>query len=207
LSASTILKAQFNIKVAYSGLYTKLPLTKQYFRIFNTNNDLKQEFASPRYLHGLDIGTCYRYKSWIAEAGWVILQSKKIEAITQTNITHKWNLSTSEFYLGLESRFGMFGVGSSLGYNSIKYKQTPDGSNKKNTVLREPIINTKFYIIIEAKGENNAIAIKPFFQPQWQSLNLNRFSQNLNNINSNDKEYFSGYGISIVIYNGPQMKN
>lgn len=209
LGACTNMHAQFNIKVGYTGGVAKLSSIDNIFQRFNDNQpDIEKGFDNFRYQHGLDLGLRYSVGSFAFDAGYSVISSNKDAiGVDGGNEDFDMKLSTSTIYAGIESRFGMFGVGGNIGYQKLKAKGRINTS-ERYTLYSQQEPSSKFYLIVEAGSDNIAFSIRPFINVNWKSYNVrgieNELSPELVN-NSNDyNQDVTMYGISLFFYNGPQ---
>lgn len=214
--------AQFNIKVGYSGGFTKAPvlngIVDRYNIKFGKADAPLEQFRS---LHGLEIGLRYRLSRVGFEVSWNSMTDRN--AVVGRPVTgpstgvffqDKYYLSLSEFSFGLENYFGNIGYGASIGYRTARMKTDITGSTKKKReVLSESGLCSKFYLIFQYPGDKVGIALKPYIQLPLADLNMRNFDTELNREldgNTNyvapdpQKEKFMMYGFSIVLYNGKQ---
>ncbi len=199
----TLVTAQFNLKVAYTGLRADFENTNTSFNLFDTNNALDKPYGTMHYLQGLDIGIRYKWNRIGLEAGWTNMQSYKIDALG-TNIDQNWRISSSEFYTGIENYFGNFGFGASVGFNKMRYKVNIPGSRDRKSIVSESILSSKIYIFTTVSSGSTAISIKPYYVPKWGQFDITSFNESLGVSQSKSNEYLTGFGFSIVLYNGPQ---
>lgn len=195
--------AQFNIKVGYTGSGLGLKQSEKAFEKFNEENTLTKAFDTKKYLQGLDLGLRYRWNNVGIEGGWTNIQSSKIDALGP-DYNHNFRLSSSEFYVGLENYIGNFGFGVSVGYNTLRYKKNIIGTKDRNSVIRTSFLTSKIYLLTSVTSGSTAISIKPFYIPKWNTYNLTPFIDDLGVSIDNPNEYFSGFGFSVILYNGRQ---
>ena len=213
---------QINIKVGYTGGFTKAPVLNKIVNDFNqsfisknTNGRLDDVLDEVRSLHGLEIGLRYRLNSVGFEASWCSISDKSdVFGVLddKTNFSDKWYTSLTEFSLGLENYFGKFGYGASIGYRTARIKTDIAGApRKKRLVTNESGLAPKLYLIFQFPGDKVGIAFKPYVQFPINKLDVSSFDQELNaQLDKNyiavspQDEKFLIYGISIVLYNGKQ---
>jgi hypothetical protein len=218
------LSSQLNIKIGYTGGFTKAPIVNKIVHDFNANYTNAQpggklDVALPdfRSLNGLEIGLRYRIKRMGFEASWSNISGRSdVYGVLSTNLAFKdkWFLSLTEYSFGIENYFGHFGYGASLGYRTARFKTDIVGSTrKKKLVTDESGWGSKFYLIFQFPGQKVGIAFKPYIQVPLQTIDVSSFDQELNEqLNPSYQsvkpleEKFMMYGISIVLYNGRQVK-
>lgn len=213
---------QINLKVGYTGGFTKAPVLNNIVDRFNSNflstqsnGKLDDALDQVRSLHGLEIGVRYRMNKVGFELSWHNMSDKSDVFGTlndKTSFQDKWYTSLTEYSLGVENYFGLFGYGASIGYRTARIKTDITGApRKKRTVSNESGLASKFYLIFQYPGEKVGIAFKPYVQMPIQNINVSNFDQELNAQLDNNylaknpqEEKFFMYGISIVLYNGRQ---
>lgn len=213
---------QLNIKVGYTGGFTKAPALNAIVDKFNTdfisNNPegkLDDALDQIRSLHGLEVGLRYRMNSVGFELSWHNMSDKSDVFGTLNNkssFQDKWFTSLTEYALGVENYFGNFGYGASIGIRTARIKTDITGApRKKRQVTSESGLASKFYLIFQYPGDKVGIAFKPYVQVPIRDLDVSSFDQELNvQLNNTyqavqpQSERFFMYGISIVLYNGRQ---
>ncbi len=224
LACSYTMQGQINIKVGYAGAFTKAPVLNKIVDDFNANflktqtqGRLDDPLDQFRSLHGLEVGLRYRMKSVGFEVSWQSVNDKSDVVATlsnKSNFQDKWYLSLTEFSFGIENYFGRLGYGAALSYRTARLKTDISGApRKKRTVTDVSGFGSKLYLIFQFPGEKVGIAFKPFIQVPLKSLDISNFDQELNSQLDNtwvatrpQEERFFMYGISIVLYNGRQVK-
>lgn len=221
LFISVPLSGQVNIKVGYTGGFTKAPAFNKVVNDFNDkfvskyNGKLGDELDEIRSLHGLEIGLRYRMNKVGIELSWHSMSDKSDVFGTlnnSVNFQDKWYTSLTEFSFGLENYIGNLGYGASIGYRTARIKtDIPNVSRKKQSVTDESGFASKFYLLFQYPGDKVGIAFKPYVQVPLKNLDISSFDQELNiqldeNYTSTKplEERFFIYGISIVLYNGKQ---
>ncbi len=196
--------SQFNFKVGYIGLFPNLDKTNNLLTQYNDFNNPGLKYDKIKYLHGIDIGGRYIIGNTGIELGWFNAQSKKVK--TQGVITDDWKVSLSGFYLGIERYYKNFGLGASIEYNRMRYKSKIEGISGSETVLSDQFLSSKIYLLTSASSGSTAISIKPFFIPKWNPINIASVQDEIisNGPEGPINEYINGFGITVVIYNGPQ---
>lgn len=213
---------QLNIKVGYTGGFTKAPVLNAIVDRFNADfvkNNPEGKLEDPldqiRSLHGLEVGLRYRLKSVGFELSWHNMSDRSDVFGTLNNksrFVDKWFTSLTEYSLGVENYFGNFGYGASIGYRTARTKTDITGApRKKQLITNESGFANKFYLIFQYPGDKVGIAFKPYVQFPLKEVDVSSFDQELNVQLDNayqavqpQTERFFMYGISIVLYNGRQ---
>jgi hypothetical protein len=216
-----IIFGQLNIKVGYTGGFTKAPELNTIVSDFNEtfvskyNGKLGDALDEIRSLHGLEIGLRYRMGGVGMELSWHNMSDKSDVFGTLNsgiNFQDKWFTSLTEYSFGLENYIGKLGYGASIGYRTVRIKTDIAGApRKKQSVTTESGFASKFYLLFQYPGEKVGIAFKPYVQVPLKNIDISSFDQELN-VQLNEsyisskplEERFFIYGISIVLYNGKQ---
>jgi hypothetical protein len=219
---SISITCQVNIKVGYTGGFTKAPTMNNVVDRFNAdflkNNPegkLDDALDQIKSLHGLEIGLRYRVNSVGFELSWHNMSDKSDVFGTlndKSSFQDKWFTSITEYSLGVENYFGNFGYGASLGYRTARIKTDIVGApRKKRLVTNESGLASKFYLIFQYPGDKVGIAFKPYVQVPIKDIDISSFDQELNvQLNNTyqavkpQEERFFMFGLSIVLYNGRQ---
>jgi len=213
--------SQFNIKIGYTGGYTQASVMNsiidQFHYDFNAkyNGTLDELQDRVKILNGLEVGVRYKFSNVGFELNWNSLSDKSDAygaLASGARIQSKWYTSLTQYALGVENYFGNFGYGASIGYRTVRVKTAIEGvQRKKSDVLTESGFTSKFYLLYEIPGEIVSLAIKPYIEVPLKDTNISSFNQRL--YNQVDKSYISPqpiyerfmlYGISVILYNGPQ---
>lgn len=216
-----VLLAQLNIKVGYTGGFTKAPVLNKVIDDFNEkfvskhNGKLSDALDEVRSLHGLEVGLRYRLNKVGMELTWHNMSDKSDVFGTLNggiNFQDKWFTSLTEYSFGLENYIGNFGYGASVGYRAVSIKTDIVGApRKKQSVTSEEGLASKFYLLFQYPGDKVGIAFKPYVQFPLKNIDINSFDQELNlqldesyiSVSPLQERFFM-YGISIVLYNGKQ---
>lgn len=212
---------QLNIKIGYNGGYSSAPAMNGVITQFN--NDFVSKYGgkmeSPldevKLMNGLEIGARYRMNSIGFELTWNSMSD--INEVygnlsSGTKFQSKWYTSLTQYALGIENYIGNFGYGVSLGYRTAKIRSAIDGSKrKKSNIVTESELVSKFYLLYQLPSDVVALAIKPYIEFPLNDIDIRNFDQEL--FYRIDPSYISPkpinerfmlFGISIVLYNGPQ---
>jgi hypothetical protein len=206
--------AQFNIKVGYNGNYANLEKTTSIFDRFSSEyTSENQELKSINFFHGIEFGARYKLSKNFGFDFGLSATNGKSKASDLTPLSSElseieWKISQNSIYIGLENYFGIFGYGASIGYQKLKYKNKTNLISEDIEVLNQNALNSRFYLIFEFASNKNAFSFRPFVSINWQSYNVYNIELTSfpdSNLMSTDfKEDFMVYGISFMIYNGPQ---
>ncbi|MCZ2100252.1 MAG: hypothetical protein LC107_01785 [Chitinophagales bacterium] len=212
---------QFNIKIGYSGGYTKAPEMNDIVSRYNLDFESKYggKLDDPldeiKMLHGLEIGARYRMGSVGFELTWNSLsdRSDAYGALASgTRIQSKWFTSLTEYSLGIENYIGNFGYGAAFGYRTLRIKSAIEGTQrKKSSIVSTSGMTSKFYLLFQIPGEVVALAFKPYVEIPLKASDITNFEQSLfYRVDETYKpsqptlERYMMFGLSIVLYNGPQ---
>lgn len=213
-------KAQFNIKVGYTGGQINAPELDEIISRYNTDFSTRFGFIEDdlelvKSMHGIELGLRYRYKNVGYELSWNNMSDKNdFFGTWQTggSFQDKWFYSLTQYALAIETYYGWVGVGTSLGTRTLRIKTDIAGApRKKRTVLEDTGWVTNFYLTFQFPGDKVAIAFKPYIQMPLGMQDIGPFSFALNQAvdpNYNEIRQIDTravvYGLSIVLYNGKQ---
>jgi hypothetical protein len=120
-------------------------------------------------------------------------------------VKDEWRITNRYIAAGVESIYGSFGYGVQIGYSKWKYLKDFVGTDSKQAVLNENSFNARFNLIIQVKSDNNAFALKPFYNYPLSKINISSVDKTLNgSTNDNIQENFESFGMSFIFYNGRQ---
>ncbi len=206
--------AQFNIKVGYNGNYANLQKTTDIFNRYSSKfTSQNQELKPINFYHGIEFGARYKLSKNLGfDFGLSATKGKSkasdLSLISSELKENEWKISQNSLYIGLENYFGFFGYGATIGYQQLKYKNKTNLITKDNEVLNQNVLNSRFCLIFEFASDKNAFSFRPFVSINWQSYNVHNIELTLfpdSNLTSTDfNEDLMVYGISFMIYNGPQ---
>ena len=206
-------EAQFNIKVGYSIAYTEGKGINAIIDRYNDENPwLEQKFKNYHYLNGLEIGVRYKWHNLGIDLSLNTL-SKKSEGLgtnqnTGVFFSDEWNLSLSEYSIGLENYIGGIGIGAALGSRNCKISTNIASSGRDKNVYIDSEYSTKFYLVLSLPSNSTAVAVKPYIQFPIKKFNVASMENEIFKDNPRDSSLFDEdfvfYGISLLLYNGPQ---
>ena len=212
---------QLNIKIGYTGGYVRASAMNDIVSRFNQDFESKYggKLDDPldkiKFLNGLEVGARYRLGSVGFELSWNSM-SDRSDAYgglsSGTRLQTKWFTSLTQYALGIENYFGNFGYGASFGYRTVRIKTAIEGTQrKKSGILSESGLTSKFYLLYQFPGQVVALAFKPYIEIPLKNTDITNFDREL--FYRMDISYtpaqqtferYMMYGISIVLYNGPQ---
>ena len=212
---------QLNIKIGYNGGHSSAPAMNGIITQFN--NDFVSKYGgkmeSPldevKLMNGLEIGARYRMGSVGFELTWNSMSDiNDVYGVLSsgTKFQSKWFTSLTQYALGIENYIGNFGYGASLGYRTAKIKSAIDGAKRKRSnIVTDSGLVSKFYLLYQFPSNVVALAIKPYIEVPLKDIDIRNFDQELfyridpsYNSPKPINERYMLYGISIVLYNGPQ---
>ncbi len=215
LCSSHSVFSQINIKVGYSIGYADLGTAESVFDRFNAINPQAEQVLSPaRFYHGVDLGLRYKFSNWALDLG-LSSASGNSEAINvfQENGSlgnDEWRISLVNYYIGLENRFGPFGIGANIGNQTMKFGTNFSNTSGKRTVYEETALNSKFYFIIEVPSKSVAFSLRPYVSTTWAPYNLSEVEQLFDPQSTIPESELDQdlvmFGISFLFYNGPQRR-
>ncbi len=214
---SSMLYGQFNIQVGYGIGYTPATGINGLISEFNANAPenvlLSEEMPDLHFMHGIVVGTRWKYEFVGVELTWENL-SRKREGFGENTITNalfskEYTFTANNYSVGVESYFSNFGLGASLGLRQTRIKRAIASSDKKTSVVNDNQYNLKTYFIINLGGSDRVrLALKPYVSIPLSDIYLGEkdryvgFDDDLGVTVENLDESLWFYGLSFVFYNG-----
>ena len=177
---------------------------------YNTENDfLKDTLDHLNFLHGIQVGVRYKFKSMGIELDYESISGSS-SAIGDA-VNQDLNMNSNGYSLGLENYFGVWGYGGTISYGTTKFDVNIPGSSEKELLLSEDRWSSKFYILLGIKSRTVGLTLKPYYQIPWgNEINLGNVQDRLitneslkipvDQLNTS----FDTFGLTIILYNGPQ---
>ena len=217
---------QINIKIGYTVANTFPEANNQFIGDFNTAissiYDDYQPMKGLGFMYGITLGLRYGMEIGSLEFTWERLASdRKSLGITRTFVTdpmtmeqilqssiataYELNYVFNQFMFTYESRFGIWGIGSSLGMNRGSISSPTNVAEEKDILSKDNQFFARFHVSVNFEGNSSvAIALKPFFQLPLTDISI-KSAADLLGTNTNDtSERFPMVGLSLIFYNGPQ---
>lgn len=217
---------QINIKIGYTVGNTFPKANNQFIGDFNTAiasiYDDYQPMKDLGFMYGITLGLRYGMEIGSLEFTWERLASdRKSLGITRTFVTdpmtmeqilqsstataYELNYVFNQFMFTYESRFGIWGVGSSIGMNRASISSPTNVAEEKDLLSRDNQFFTRFHISVNFEGNSSvAIALKPFFQLPLTDISIKSAAELLGTNTNDTSERFPMLGLSLIFYNGPQ---
>ena len=206
--------AQFNIKVGYNGNYANFEKTADIFNRFsNQFSSDNQKLTPTKIYHGIEFGARYKFSEYLGiDIGISSTNGKSkvtgLSSLTSEIVDSEWRISHNNLYLGLENYFGSYGYGATIGLQQLKYNNKTNLNSENLEILKQSAINSRFYLIFEYASSINAFSFRPFVTINWQPYNVHAVESEIfpdTNLPVTDfNEDLMVFGISVMIYNGPQ---
>lgn len=205
------LSGQFNVQIGYGLAYS--PATEvnglvTAFNEFHTNEGrLTEAMPDLHFLNGIMIGARWQYEFMGIEVLWENLGRRR-EAIgeepgTGALFTQEYIYSLNNYSAGIESYFGVFGLGASFGMRQANVKRPIAASDFKKEIVKDRQYFTKAYLIVNLGGSPYVrLAVKPYISIPLNSLDISPLASEMNLTETPGKENFWLYGVSFVFYNG-----
>ncbi len=196
----SIAHSQINIKVGYTGGWSSLSTTNDLFSQYNdAHPDIEDGFGRIHFLHGLELGARYKIGVWGFDGGVSYISGR---TAATGDIESKWTVDVTNYHLGIENYFGMFGYGANIGYQRLRYKKYESGN--KSTIANPYQWVSKVYLIFEGEGESTSISIRPYISIPWAQYDISAVGKTLLDSDASFSENSMIFGISILFVNGPK---
>jgi|GEM_PF-2909347 len=214
LLSCTSAYAQFNIKVGYNGAYVNSAKANQIIDAFNdTRSTESGKIRLSKFLHGLELGARYKVTENLRfDIGLSALNaSNETEGVilspTET-ISSEWRTTLTNYFVGIESQYGFFGLGANIGLQKLRYRNNTSLSSEKRNIVDQTELNSRFYLNLESTSSNMSFALRPYVSIAWKPYNVGALELDLNPLQSAPTEVFEEdllvYGLTILFFNGPQ---
>jgi len=168
--------AQFNIKVGYVGSYTNLEKTKEIFNLYNAEfESLEKKFTPINFYNGIELGARYKFGDYIGFDLGLNTSSGRttatgISSVNNASVNNRMRIQLTNYYVGLESYFGTYGCGATIGHQKIKYSNKL--SSQDEEIFSQNVLNSKFYLILEVESNQTAFSLRPFVSTNWEPYNI-----------------------------------
>jgi len=204
---------QFNISVGYTAAYTPAEqinnLVFKYNESLETQNFFGDEMPDLHFLHGLSLGTRWKFERVSVELAWERMNRTR-ESIGENNLDQL--ISKTIFYninsytIGLESDFGTFGLGLGLGLRNFEVKEELANTGKRKAFLEDRQYFLKPSISINlGGGEKIGLTIRPYLKIPLSNIDLKSLSDEFELVDPpSDTEPLWIGGVSFIFYNGTQ---
>lgn len=203
----TTAQAQFNIKVGYNIGYAQTPNIDAMFKAFDTKTPLDNTLSRVGLLHGFDLGVRYRWYDISFELGTTRLSSKSkaLGTLDGEKIENKWTTSVNNYHLGVSQHIKNFSFGGEISRQNFKMKNFNTVSETDTEITSQKDWALKVFLQFETSSEMNSIAIRPFYQFSLGDYDISDIPNQLDvNYTGATNEKIGIFGLSIIIFNGPQ---
>lgn len=218
LALSTVtLDAQVNIKIGYSVAQSFPKVNNQFIADLNhVRSQAFDDFTPMKdlgFMYGITLGVRYGIGIGNLEFSWerLSIDRKSIGIDRPTVIQqataspYEISYSFNQLFVTYESRFGILGIGSSVGVNRVGISAPTTNSDDKDRLLSESQIMSRFHVSLNFEGNSSvAISLKPFIQIPLTDIDLSPAIDILDTATTEKKETFPLVGLSLIFYNGPQ---
>ncbi len=209
------LQGQINIKIGYSLGAVAANSNNEILQLYN--NDVRNSgvtleipFSDLNVMHGVHLGLRYLIKDTGGfEFSYEGLTRKRRAVGENANLSlfqEELFYSVRQFMFGYQSVIGNYGLGTAIGYNTLKIKQEISTSDFKISRLEQNQFSARVNLSFYLRSNNTvSLAIQPYIQFPLANYELNDLATTLNVAPSADyHDSFFTYGLTIVFYNGRQ---
>jgi len=210
------LSAQFNVKVGYEFNRSSEEVYNTIVNSYNEQlsaslDELDNPLSQIRNRSGIALGVRYRYNTAAIELFTHRTSGdSEAEGFTTSGSEYSEKISTSNLYYGIaaENQFGIIGFGASIGYETLKFKNKINDRDSNREFLNQRELASRLYLNFEFPSNNISCSIKPYYHFSLGEYNLIPFKNELApdvNINTSDLLIKpSSWGVTLILYNGPQ---
>lgn len=201
--------AQLNLKIGYNPAYGTFSTVNKLLSEYDLGNqDIKDNFGSLHFIHGIQLGVRYSFGPAAFEFGWDHLSrdrsSLAFNSVNESFLERTYSYSLNSLLLGVDSYWGTFGFGTFITSSTLNINRKI--GNNKLSISNESQMGLRLHLnIILQKGDYVTFVVKPFYQFPLNNYNLSQLAADLNVTNSTDiSESAQLFGLSFVFYNGWQ---
>ncbi len=217
VSFCNLAQTQINLRASYRLVLTD-PTTfnsilQEHNRIIREDPifSYSKEFQDLKLMNGFDMGLRYKVPGVSFEGGWgnrrrqLRADGKRLNGSSFENtITTTINTISA----GIFPTFGPISFGGTIDYNYLKIK-TEFEQPGIGTTLKDKAWSSKFSISYNFNSRGMiGVTIRPYIDVFWSEYDITDFNQAINDPEpppaSPLKETFASWGISFIVYNGPQ---
>jgi hypothetical protein len=202
-------EAQVNFKIGYNPAYGPFKSINTLLSQYDAGNlEVKEDFGSLHFIHGIQLGVRYSIAPIAFEFGWDHLNRDRSSlAFNSTNETfheRTYAYSMNTFLLGVDSYFGVIGFGTFITSSSMKINRKIGDNDLSISNERQMGARIHLNITLQ-KSDYITFVLKPFYQFPLRNFDLSGLATDLNLSNSSDvSEPAQLFGLSFVFYNGRQ---
>lgn len=219
----SLAEAQVNTKAGYRLVITN---PETFNSIIQTHNEAirqdsfmnySDEFGDLKLMNGFDMGLRYMASTVAIEVGWMHKRRQLRgdgRRVNGNSFQNKITTTMNSISAGLFPTFGPVSIGGTVEYNYLKIKNdfeepTYYGDPSKGSIFKDQVWSSHFSVSYNfSNGGVIGVTIRPYIDVYWSEFDLTDFNQALNAPtdppDSPLKETFASWGISFILYNGPQ---
>ncbi len=206
--------AQVNVLVGYGFSVMQSASNNHIVEAYYKENDwLGTSPAALHMMHGLQLGLRHSWGWASVGLHWQNQLSKLtmegISPVLQANYKRELYYSMNSGVCFLETGSRFLTIGAALDYTSLNIKQRYTGLDNKISVLTDGVFGNQYYLSFNfPTGSNAQVSLKLSYYKPWEAFDLKPLASNLLNSNSSieTKDRFTHFGVSLIIYNGPQYR-
>jgi hypothetical protein len=212
-----LIHAQINLKAAYRLVITDPTvfngILQEHNRIIRDDQAINysKEFQDLKLMNGFDLGLRYKVPGVAFEAGWGNTR-RQLRAdgqkLTGNSFENTITTTINSVSAGVFPTFGPLSFGGTISYNYLKIK-TEFEEPGIGTTLKDNAWSSRFSLSYNFKSKGMiGVAIRPYVEFYWSEYDISKLNQSINDPEppptSPFKETFASWGISFIVYNGPQ---
>lgn len=177
-------------------------------------------FDELRYLNGVDLGISYGFAGGRVQFGWMN-KRKQIRADGQrigssSQFENRITTTINNLNIGYYPTFGPVYLGATLDYNFLRIKTDFEEVGQLGVPGTQEAYSNAWSSHFSfgydlSNGGNIGLKIEPYIQLYWSDYDLGNFykiatGDESANPEIETKEQFATFGISFIVYNGPQRR-
>ena len=205
-------QGQFNVYMGYRTSFTNPETFNSIIEAHNDAFDIADySIREIKYLHGVDLGLRYSFRSGAVQAGWINRRKQVRSDVPQ--FTNRVSTSINTFNFGYYPTFGNFSLGATADYNLLRIKNElerrggiPTPPKDVQNPMKGDAWSSHFSIGYEFSNDGYfSLKIEPYIQVYWDDYNLADLSAAIApDYSGSTREEFMTFGVSFIVYNGPR---
>lgn len=203
--ASSIARAQFNLKIAYNPIYGSFSgINAVQNAYISDDGEVLDGFGDLHFMHGIQLGIRYRVGTFGVELGWESLAGDREALALNPNsevfTTREYDYDLRTWSFALDQYFRPFGFGAAITRTNFSAGRVRGNNNIP--LIDESKWGLRFQLnLIIQESSRVSLLLRPYYQFYFGDYNIERLATDLNNTAAS-RESLSYFGLSLVFYNG-----
>ncbi len=201
--------AQFNFQVGYQYSWSQLGQLNDLITEQNKNHpEFSRSLNSLHGLHGIYFGLRQQINSLAIVGSWSNDINKNYSLTNSVDeIKVEYFYKKQRISLGFETARRLFALGTTLDLYLLSIKNRITGNDDKQDILKQRRFGNTIYGQFDFPlSERMGLLIRLSYLFPWKEYDLDPIQKHFKTTNSNTKEKFNQFGISLVFSNGFQTR-